>query len=153
MTGGEWSSLSNYRSCCELAEAKVLLGFSHNRIFTRVTRVCAFDFIFHAMFLHVCVQLSVYSLWLGHETWSFTLVKFEKQKISSQQCSWEKRVVLLCVCVFVRVPVFMETRRGHWTHAALYIDLHLLLSAACAHTPHTQTFTRMHRWCLNTQST
>ncbi|TNN61657.1 Histone deacetylase 7 [Liparis tanakae] len=36
MTGGEWSSLSNYRSCCELAEAEVLLGFSHSRIFTRL---------------------------------------------------------------------------------------------------------------------
>lgn len=55
MTGGEWSSLSNYRSCCEVVEAKVLLGFSQNRIFTRVTQVCAFL----AMFLHVCVQLSV----------------------------------------------------------------------------------------------
>lgn len=44
MTGGEWSSLSNYRSCCELAEAEVLLGLSHCRIFTRQTRVCATDF-------------------------------------------------------------------------------------------------------------
>lgn len=56
MTGGEWSSLSNYRSCCELAEAEVLLGFSHNRIFTRQTRVCVFDFVVD------CVCMFVWSL-------------------------------------------------------------------------------------------
>lgn len=54
MTGGEWSSLSNYRSCCELAEAEVLLGFSHSRIFTRQTRVCAFDFSYRLLHVSVC---------------------------------------------------------------------------------------------------
>lgn len=63
MTGGEWSFVSNYRSCCELAEAEMLLGFSHNRIFTRQMWVCVFDLIIDWVCPNILCVL--YRLWMG----------------------------------------------------------------------------------------
>lgn len=52
----------------------MLLGFSHSRIFTRQTRVCAFGFIYRlpSMCPCVCVQfvvsVDIYTLRTGGET-------------------------------------------------------------------------------------
>lgn len=152
MTGGEWSSPSNYRSCCELAEAEVLLGFSHNRIFTRVTRVCAFDFIFHILCLHVCVQRPVYSFWLGPETCSFKLftahAKFDKQMIRSHQPSSGLRQNSSCACLCVRACVCLCLwKHSEETRAMLHYTSTVL--CYCLQLVHTQMMfksMRAHLW-------
>lgn len=61
MTGGEWSSPSNYRSCCELVDAEVLLGFSHCTKYTGHSWVCVSDFICHLLHVSVYVSSLVFS--------------------------------------------------------------------------------------------
>lgn len=97
MTGGEWSSLSNYRSCCELAEAEVLLGFSHSRIFTRQTRVCAFDFTVYFMCLvYMCAAVC---------QWTFIYFKCEVKPVVLYSLDmirhWIPAVVCCSVCASV----------------------------------------------------